>query len=207
MNLTVVDLIKIAYMKGVPLFKDNFDESVHPRDESGKFTETGDDEGEHPTTEYGERPQLSPRLNERLKTTDAILREKLAAKAIERSYGYSADGDTQFTGVGSEHGVTSDVRGFEKIRGGVFSHSHPSGGSFSGKDILVARKYGLASMRAVTAEGVFVLGPPKGGWGSVSEYEFGKTVESEFKHITGYSNKHVTRIVKKYDLHYRWETA
>ncbi len=160
--------------------------------------------GQHPTKEFGERPELPAGLQERLDRHEGILREKLKDKRLERAYSYDASGDMKSTGVGREQSGGRQTVGADLFDGGSLTHSHPRGNSFSADDMITAARRSLKQMRAVTDEGVFVLGPPKGGWGSVRLSEF----EAAVRRQTGrsaHANEDVENLAERFGLHYRFD--
>ena len=52
----------------------------------------------------------------------------------------------------------------ERMGGGTLTHNHPSGEPPAPRDYQFAIRAGLAQMRVVTKNGVWVIRPPEGGW-------------------------------------------
>ena len=53
---------------------------------------------------------------------------------------------------GNKHSVSFNVSDLKKASGGIVSHNHPNGSSFSIEDVLILLKYKLAELRAIGKE-------------------------------------------------------
>ena len=162
-------------------------------------------EESHPDKEYGVRPVLSDKMKENLKKHEALILEKTSKDGNERGVGLEKDGSTSFSDKGDHHSINVLHGQFDKIVGGAYTHTHPSDSSFSGADLKLARAYELSEMRAVTKTGVFVVGPPEGGWRSITRSLFEKEVDQQYKTGARFSNMNVIPLVEKYGLHYRFD--
>ena len=87
----------------------------------------------------------------------------IASLKHEEGAAWNADGKL----IASRHGeksLTWSISEIAKMEGGSLSHNHPSGLPPSKADYQFAIKAGLAEMRIVTKDGVWIVSPPQGGW-------------------------------------------
>jgi len=75
--------------------------------------------------------------------------EQIVGQDFETAFAVDADGNEVMRKDGEKGSVTFSDEELGNMRGGVFTHNHPSGRSFSPDDIVVSIKQELAEMRAV----------------------------------------------------------
>jgi len=110
--------------------------------------------------------------------TDPIAAERPAAPGISSLLAHEA----RIRGLTTEEGLAWDRNGklighgegadrvnwseeqVAKMEGGTLTHNHPSGLPPSMRDYYFAAKTGLAEMRVVTKDGVWVIRAPAAGW-------------------------------------------
>ena len=134
------------------------------------------------------------------------LRGSLITSKVERNAGFTIDGAKVFTSTGTASRSTFTFEQGTAIRGGVLTHSHPTSNSFSGNDLKLARKWQLVELRAVTAVGTYVLGPPIDGWNSVDADVFdlrvGQLLPGDKSVRT---DPAILRLALEFHFHYRFE--
>lgn len=108
------------------------------------------DQTKHLTREW------SQEAIERRTRDEKIIRGLKKEKAIL----YDASGSRVFQKNGAEHSVKFTQDEIKKMHGGVLTHNHPEGASFSPADINMMRISGLKEIRAVGRDGVYVLKQP-----------------------------------------------
>ena len=74
---------------------------------------------------------------------------------------YDSSGAKVFRKTGEDHLVSFTQEEIRVMRGGVLTHNHPGGASFSVADINMLRQSGLKEIRAVGRDGVYSMKPPK----------------------------------------------
>jgi len=129
--------------------------------------------GEHPLTATQEG-------EERIRITEAII---ATATSGETGALYTPDGTQLFSKAnpyGSFIEFTDDeIAAIKKSAAQgpvIFTHSHPSGHSFSPEDMVCATSWNVAEMRAVgrmpltTETFLYRMSRPKGGWGSFGKF-------------------------------------
>lgn len=87
-------------------------------------------------------------------------------RPTEQAIGFTANGDRVLDKAGTKKQVGFTEAEVAPLRnGGVFTHNHPGGGSFSPNDIVMASSLNLAEIRAVNGPNeVYSMRPPPGGW-------------------------------------------
>ncbi len=90
---------------------------------------------------------------EELKTDEKYLLRRKNETAIV----YNADGKYLFTKRGNEKSISFTRADKEKMKNGIVSHNHPSGGSFSISDWKVFKNAELQELRVVTDNVVYYL--------------------------------------------------
>lgn len=83
----------------------------------------------------------------------------------EKAILYDRHGQIIFQKSGQEHSVSFTQKELRSMKGGVLTHNHPGGATFSPADINMLRTVGLEEIRAVGRDGVYVLKQPK-SWDS-----------------------------------------
>jgi SPP1 gp7 family putative phage head morphogenesis protein len=96
---------------------------------------------------------LSKLARSRIETTET----DMSTLQHERAVIFDANGKKLHVENGDTHRVNMDPRQARLGSGGVVSHSHPSGGAFSLKDLEFAFSYRLKELRAVTPNGVYSI--------------------------------------------------
>lgn len=81
---------------------------------------------------------------------------------LECGVAFKPDGTKVADQIGGARHVGFSPAEWAGMRGGVLSHNHPSGGSFSLADLELFVKHGLSEIRAVTSAGVYSLKTPAG---------------------------------------------
>lgn len=79
----------------------------------------------------------------------------------EKAVLYDASGNRIFQKAGQTHSVSFTQEEIVQMRGGVLTHNHPGGASFSPADINMLRQSGLREIRAVGRDGVYSMKQPK----------------------------------------------
>jgi SPP1 gp7 family putative phage head morphogenesis protein len=97
-------------------------------------------------------------------------------KSFETAVLFDANGKEFFRKKGGKSKVGFTADELQLFRDSVFTHNHPAGwgypegslmrvgNSFSNADVLVAAKYNVSEVRAVTPYYTFVMKRPKNGW-------------------------------------------
>ena len=96
---------------------------------------------------------------------DAIERRRLDEASIsghksEYAILYDSQGKRIFKKHGGQHEVEYDDIEWDAMPGGVLTHNHPSGATFSDADIFMLYTSGLKELRAVGRDGVYVMRRP-----------------------------------------------
>lgn len=94
-----------------------------------------------------------------LSVENSRLRHK---KDYEQANIYDYAGQLLFTKDGEKDDVSFSDSDGQKMSGAILTHNHPHAGSFSDDDVWFAFAVGLAEMRAVTENYVYILRPPEG---------------------------------------------
>ncbi|MDE5802137.1 MAG: phage minor capsid protein [Lachnospiraceae bacterium] len=85
----------------------------------------------------------------------------LSNREKETAVVYDKEGKFLFQQRGNKREVQFSVSQFFRLRGNIVTHNHPSGCSFSAKDISLLKNGGLAELRVIVEGGVFFARPPK----------------------------------------------
>lgn len=98
---------------------------------------------------------------------DAIERRRLDEASIaghKNEYGilYDSKGDRIFKKRGTKDEITYTDDEWNKMPGGVLTHNHPSGATFSDSDIFMLYTSGIKELRAIGQDGVYVMRRPPG---------------------------------------------
>lgn len=119
-------------------------------------------------------PQAKP------KTYAEVLAEKeneiAQLRDHERAYLLDEHGNVVLGKDGEAHEVRFTPEELKLFPGRVFTHNHPSGGSFSFADVHLACYHNLREIRAVGQKYVYSMRPPDTGW---SAEFWDRTVEME----------------------------
>ncbi|MFT4107734.1 MAG: minor capsid protein [Lacrimispora sp.] len=99
-------------------------------------------------------------------SNEAIDRRRLDEASIaghKSEYGilYDASGNRLFKKHGGKHEIVYTPEEALLMRGGVLTHNHPEGATFSPDDISVLGDTGLSELRAIGRDGIYVLKQPK----------------------------------------------
>jgi hypothetical protein len=110
---------------------------------------------------------FSPRLAKRLKHREHFLSNN---KKREICYAFTEDGNQIFSKQGTRSNIKFDGDEAGKFENSIFTHSHPSGNSFSKADIIFAVLTNMKEIRAIgsTEDGSMVIHRlirPEEGWG------------------------------------------
>ena len=84
----------------------------------------------------------------------------LAARQKETAVIYAPDGRFLFQKRGDRKEVVFTKKEIMRMKNGVISHNHPTGGSFSTEDIYLFKESGAVEIRAATADGVYFMKRP-----------------------------------------------
>ncbi len=129
---------------------------------------------------------------EELKTDEKYLLRRKNETAIV----YNADGKYLFTKRGNEKSISFTRADKEKMKNGIVSHNHPSGGSFSISDWKVFKNAELQELRVVTDNAVYYLRRKENAGGlQISDSE----LEKEFLKVR-------KRVKRKYQELYKCGT-
>lgn len=99
-------------------------------------------------------------------TQEAIERRLRDEKIIhgykdEHAIVYDSSGQRIFHKKGEKHKVEFTEEEIQNMRGGVLTHNHPLGATFSETDIYMLKTANLSQIRAVGRDGIYVLKRPK----------------------------------------------
>lgn len=103
--------------------------------------------------------------------TIAGVESQIAELPTEHAAGIDNQGNLLFQKAGGESEVNLSYDELAITRGGVFTHNHPAGVSFSVDDVQTAWRFGFAQMRAVTTQHVHIVEPPAGGWPDPARFD------------------------------------
>lgn len=149
----------------------------------------------------------------------------LSNRGKETAVVYDKDGKFLFQKRGDEKEVSFSIFEFFRLRGNVVTHNHPSGGSFSARDIFLLQNGGLAELRAIVEGGVFFARPPKKWSKDINSLEkikeimqdIHKEVAQAYKSVyteNGINQKQLKQMIsdetirifsERYGLEYGWE--
>lgn len=85
----------------------------------------------------------------------------LSGYKTEHAILYDCSGNKLFHKKGEKHRVGFSAEEVVSMRGGVLTHNHPLGATFSEADIFMLKNAGLAEIRAVGRDGIYALRQPK----------------------------------------------
>lgn len=126
-----------------------FDPSVHPRDDAGRWAATGGSPG-----------VAGAKQRARLDAYESIHRED----GVESALVVAPDGKVLLRRTGDRHSVGFSKNELAKMSGAVLTHNHPGEKSFSLDDVLLASHAGLSEIRASTTTSLFSMRPGMAGW-------------------------------------------
>ena len=91
-----------------------------------------------------------------------IKKDENSIRSLKREVGilYDKNGNTVVISHGGSVSVNITSTQMLRAEGGVFTHNHPGGGTFSPADVNSLRRSFLAEIRAVAPEGTYVLARP-----------------------------------------------
>lgn len=99
---------------------------------------------------------------------------------VEHVYVLDADYNVVFNRTDGRYDrVTLSFAEVAAMRGGILTHNHPGGRSFSPEDVELAHGAELLEVRVVTARRRYSLKPPAGGWESVPARVLADTIREE----------------------------
>ncbi len=144
---------------------------------------------------------------------------------VEHAVLYDASGKRIWHKKGKDHAVGFTSKEIKQMAGGVLTHNHPLGATFSEADIYLLKSTGLSQIRAIGRDGVYTLKRPSAwpdGLDSLQkvkeEYQrieesLKEVMEKEFreKNMTPeeynivYQNKIMERLSEKFGLDYGME--
>lgn len=84
----------------------------------------------------------------------------LTGNRKEMAVVYDANGNVLFKQVGESHSVRFSAEQVKQMKGGVATHNHPLGATFSPEDMNLLRQAQLAEIRACTEKGVHIMTQP-----------------------------------------------
>lgn len=120
----------------------------------------------------------------------------------ESMHVFDADGNELLNLGGGKTSVSFTLTEAQRFKDAVITHNHPAGndrggigGTFSGADIANTFKFGASEMRAVTAEGTYVMtwvggnGDKRGNATQIANEfnKFNQSVQSPLKQIEAYT--------------------
>lgn len=119
-----------------------------------------------PTKNEIVKMQKNDKIETKEWTKDAVERRMRDEKIIqslkrEKAVLYDNRGQRIFQKNGQKHYISFTEKEIGNMKGGVLTHNHPGGATFSPADINMLRISGLAEIRAVGRDGVYVLKQPK----------------------------------------------
>ncbi|HJA31759.1 MAG TPA: phage minor capsid protein [Candidatus Eisenbergiella pullicola] len=119
-----------------------------------------------PTKNEIAKLQKNDKIEAKEWTKDAVERRMRDEKIIqslkrEKAVLYDNRGRRIFQKNGQKHSISFTEKEIGNMKGGVLTHNHPGGATFSPADINMLRTSGLAEIRAVGRDGVYVLKQPK----------------------------------------------
>lgn len=93
---------------------------------------------------------------------ELLMDEKaLSARKKETAVVYGPDGEFLFQKRGGESEVLFSWSEIKRLEGNTISHNHPSGASFSARDIATLHDSKAAEIRAATEDGVYFMRAPQ----------------------------------------------
>lgn len=92
---------------------------------------------------------------------ELLMDEKaLSVRKKETAVVYGPDGKFLFQKRGGENDIRFSVADYQKLKGTVITHNHPSGGSFSNRDILFLKTSKAAELRVITERCIYYMRRP-----------------------------------------------
>lgn len=85
----------------------------------------------------------------------------LGGRSKETMEVYGPDGEYRFSKRGNTSSVSISVLDIPKLRGGVVTHNHPSGGSFSFTDLKFLKRMPISEIRVSTMVGSYYIRKPE----------------------------------------------
>lgn len=144
-----------------------FDESQHPRDESGKFASAGGGGGSRVVDHRPDgRVDAAVIAGLHARAVKMLTSMMDSEPAVEHGINYNADG-LSFTPLRTGPTFTEWTR--EDLQAAVVNaHTHPSGGPASLPDVLLLHKFDIPEGIVVGKEYTYTIRPPDGGWDALS---------------------------------------
>lgn len=87
--------------------------------------------------------------------------KEISRYKTEHAILYDSSGNKLFMKSGKEHSVEFTYEEMSKMAGGVLTHNHPRGATFSEADIYMLYSSGLSEIRVVARDGVYVMRRPR----------------------------------------------
>lgn len=100
----------------------------------------------------------------------------------EKAVLYDGQGQRIFQKSGQKHSVSFTEKEIRGMKGGVLTHNHPGGATFSPADIDMLRTAGLEEIRAVGRDGVYVLKQPESWNTQIASFS---DLEKQYDKIAG----------------------
>jgi hypothetical protein len=137
----------------------------------------------------------------------------------ESGHVFNMSGELIYSNTGNHNSVAVIESRPGLFKDTIFTHNHPSGASYAGtkdirrignsfsiQDILVATRYNMAEMRAVTPEMAFVMKRPGTGWPSEEalKTEFNKQNIAVYNMLYGRVQNGTASIKQATVVHYHW---
>lgn len=156
-----------------------FDESLHPRDEEGKFTDSGGSEplvirigGAKPAAALPHPKDTPDQFSKRhlhAQIEHGAVFDAEGRKVIERE-GLSVAEVARTMLSGAVEFKDEDVAYLKANPGTLVVHNHPASGIpvLSPEDIGFAATYKVAEMRVTSTKGTYAIKPPEAGWDAPS---------------------------------------
>lgn len=89
--------------------------------------------------------------------------------------------------------VTFTPAQLASLNGAILTHNHPGGRSLSRADVLLACRWGLAEIRAVTSRYTYSVKPPAGGWPPMDEAALQALIDWEGDLLNRRLNREIER--------------
>lgn len=96
---------------------------------------------------------------------------EIRSQSYESAYMVDAEGNVVIEKDGEAHEVGFTAKEVKAMKDATLTHNHPNGWSFTETDVRLAVKAKMAEIRAVTADKVFILRRPEGGWPKLPKFE------------------------------------
>lgn len=131
---------------------------------------------------------------------------------VEHAYAFDADYRILWHATDNRASqVMFSPEQLESLDGAILTHNHPGGRSLSRIDVLLARRWNLDEIRAVTTASRFSVRPPVEGWSSTANEEFRAVLDWETQLLDRRVEKEVERgaltaLLAELTFHHRlWE--